>query len=302
MKVSQLGEFGLINRLKKSAPLSKKVIKGIGDDAAVLPYSARRYLLLTTDMLAEGTHFTRRMAPQAIGHKALACNISDIAAMGGLPTSAVVSIGIPKYLSVDFIDGLYKGMQGVAKSFGVSIVGGDTIQTDKIIINVALLGLVEKKYLTGRDGAKPGDWIFVTGPLGGSFKSGRHLNFTPRVTQARFLVEKFKPRAMMDISDGLAGDLNHILKASGVGARLDLQAIPKHKGVSIAQALNDGEDFELLFTLAKSKAQQLMDWQKKNCHSRESGNPDTRFFHFYHIGTITANARQKINSQSFTHF
>src|SRR5208283_2505759 len=107
-----------------------------------------------------------------------------------------------------------KGMQRTAKAFDISIVGGDTIKTDKIVINVALLGLVEKRNLITRDGARTGDWIFVTGPLGGSFKSGRHLNFIPRLTQARFLVENFKPNAMIDISDGMSGDLNHILKAS----------------------------------------------------------------------------------------
>ena len=110
MKISQLGEFGLIDVLKKFAPVSKEVIRGIGDDAAVLPYSKSEYLLLTTDMLAEDTHFTRHMSPQAIGHKALACNISDIAAMGGRPTFAVISIGIPKNLAVRFINDIYKGI------------------------------------------------------------------------------------------------------------------------------------------------------------------------------------------------
>ena len=291
MKISQLGEFGLIDALKKFAPVSKAVIKGIGDDAAVLPYNKNKYLLLTTDMLAEDAHFTRRMPPQAIGHKALACNISDIAAMGGWPTFAVVSIGVPKNLSVSFIKEVYKGIQRTAKAFNVSIVGGDTIKTDKIVINVALLGLVEKKYLVTRDGAKAGDWIFVTGPLGGSLKSGRHLNFTPRLAQARFLVENFKPNAMMDISDGLAGDLNHILKASKVGARLDHASIPRHKGVSLSQALNDGEDFELLFTLSPIKA--VRSW---------IGRPSKRSFYFYPIGTITANVKEKIDSKSFTHF
>lgn len=291
MKISQLGEFGLINVLKKFAPVSQEVIKGIGDDAAVLPYSKKEYLLLTTDMLAEDTHFTRHMPSQGIGHKALACSISDIAAMGGWPTFAVVSIGIPKNLSVRFIKDVYKGMQLVAKAFNVSIVGGDTIKTDKIVINVALLGLVEKDCLMTRDGARAGDWIFVTGPLGGSLKRGRHLNFCPRVAQARFLVEKFKPSAMMDISDGLSGDLEHILKASRVGARLDLASIPRQKRISLSQALNDGEDFELLLTMPPKKARSLMDWQAL-----------AKSFYFYPIGTITANAKEKIDSKSFTHF
>ena len=291
MKIFQLGEFGLIDTLKQYAPLSKAVIKGIGDDTAVLSYSKNEYQLLTTDMLAEGTHFTRRMPPELIGHKVLACSISDIAAMGGWPTFAVVSIGIPKDLPVRFIKEVYKGIQRTARDFNISIVGGDTIKSDKIVVNVALLGLVEKKNLITRDGAKAEDWIFVTGALGGSFNSGRHLSFTPRLAQGRFLVENFKPSAMMDISDGLSGDLNHILKASRVGARLDLTSIPRRKGVSLSQALNDGEDFELLFTLPAKKASLLMDWQAL-----------ARSFYFYPIGVITANAKEKINSKSFTHF
>ena len=291
MNISKLGEFGLIDVLKKFAPVSKEVIRGIGDDAAVLPYSKSEYLLLTTDMLAEDTHFTRHMSPQAIGHKALACNISDIAAMGGRPTFAVISIGIPKNLAVRFINDIYKGILLLAKSFNVIIVGGDTIKTDKIVINIALLGLVKKKNLITRDGATPEDWIFVTGPLGGSFKSGRHLNFLPRLAQAQFLVEKFPPSAMIDISDGLSGDLNHILKASRVGARLDHASIPRYKGVNLSQALNDGEDFELLFTLSPIKALSLMDWQARQ-----------KSFYFYPIGTITANVKERIDAESFTHF
>jgi thiamine-monophosphate kinase len=153
------------------------------------------------------------------------------------------------------------------------------------------LGLVEKKYLTTRDGAKAGDWIFVTGPLGGSFKSRRHLKFIPRLAQARFLVENFKPNAMMDISDGLSGDLNHILKASRVGARLDQASIPRHKGASLSQALNDGEDFELLLTLSPKRALSLMDWQVQK-----------KSFYFYPIGTITADVKERIDAKSFTHF
>jgi thiamine-monophosphate kinase len=291
MNISQLGEFGLIDIFKVYAPVSNAVIKGIGDDAAVLPFSKDQYLLLTTDMLAEDTHFTRRMPPQLIGHKALACNISDIAAMGGWPTFAVISIGIPKNLPVRFIEDVYKGIQITAQDFNVSIVGGDTIKTDKIVINLALLGLVEKRNLITREGAKAGDSIFVTGPLGGSFKSGRHLSFSPRLAQARFLVENFRPSAMMDISDGLSGDLNHILKASKVGASLDHASIPRHKGASLSQALNDGEDFELLFTLSAQKARSLMDWQARH-----------KSFYFYPIGRITSDVKAKINAKSFTHF
>jgi thiamine-monophosphate kinase len=281
--VSTLGEFGLIERLKKIVPASKDVILSIGDDTAVLPLSKEKYQLLTTDMMVENVHFTKAMNPFAIGHKALACNISDIASMGGYPTVAVVSLGVPKNCPVSFIENIYKGMAKLAKQFDVSIVGGDTVKSEAIVINVALLGEVKKKHLVTRSGAKPGDWIFVTGPLGGSFQSGRHLTFTPRVKEAEFLVRQVGPSAMMDISDGLAGDLNHILKASGVGAQLLEDAIPKNIGASLQQALTDGEDYELLFTAPKKGAHKLMG-------------------RFFSIGVITHNKKQTINAKSFTHF
>jgi thiamine-monophosphate kinase len=258
MRVSQIGEFGLIDRLRKFQNLTSRIVKGIGDDAAVLKHNAQRYQLVTTDMLVEGGHFLRSMPAEKIGRKALACSISDIAAMGGLPTAAVVSLGIPEDLDIAFVERMYAGMLRVARIFGVSLVGGDTVRSKKITINVALLGEVEKTRLVCRDGAKVGDVIFVSGPLGGSLKSGRHLTFTPRVKEARFLVEHFKPTAMMDISDGLVGDLGHILKASGVGAALERGKIPVNRGVTFRQALTEGEDFELLFTLAKPVARKLI--------------------------------------------
>ena len=289
--VNYIGEFGLIDLIRKQIPVGPKVARGIGDDTAVLFYSKNKYLLFTTDMMAEDVHFTRKMKPYQIGHKALACNISDIAAMGGLPTFAVVSLGVPASLTVRFVEDIYKGMQALAKQFGVNIVGGDTIRSEKIIINVALLGEVEKKYLATRDGARPGDWVFVSGPLGGSFKSGRHLSFIPRVTEARFLVQNFKPSAMMDISDGLAGDLNHMLKASKVGVKLDETLIPRHQGITLKQALSDGEDFELLFSLSSLKAKKLLDWQEK-----------TKRWFFYPMGQIVKDQKKLMPVQSFTHF
>jgi thiamine-monophosphate kinase len=289
--IKQLGEFGLIDLISKQLHSDKRVIRGVGDDTAVLSSGKGRYLLFTTDMLAENVHFTRRQAARDVGHKALACNISDIAAMGGLPTFAVVSIGLPQDLPVKYVQELYQGMQKLAKLFKVSIVGGDTIKSDHIVINIALLGEVKKKDLVTRDGAKKGDWIFVTGALGGSLKSQKHLCFTPCVQQAQFLVKNFKPSAMMDISDGLAGDLNHILKASKVGAELWYQDIPLSKGCSLEKGLSDGEDFELLFTLSSVQAKKLLDWQAKK-----------KQWYFYPIGLITANPKQLVKVKGFTHF
>lgn len=291
MNISDLGEFRLIEKIRKHAPMTSSVVKGIGDDTAVLRHTKDKYLLFTTDMLVEGTHFKRRMGAAGIGHKALACSISDIAAMGGVPTHAVVSLGVGPKMPVRFVEDIYKGMAALAKHFGVSIAGGDTVKSAKVIINVALLGEVEKKCLVTRGNAKTGDWIFVTGTLGRSLARDKHLNFTPRLKEARFLVKNFKPSAMMDISDGLAGDLNHILKASRVGARLWDNAVPLTKGATLAQALTDGEDFELLFTLKESDAMRLLKWQNKR-----------RSWFFYPIGEIIADRKSLIKSKSYTHF
>jgi thiamine-monophosphate kinase len=300
--MKKLSEFQLIDQLKRFQGRSPRVIKGIGDDAAVLELDARRYQLFTTDMIVEGVHFLKGAAPRAIGHKALACNISDIAAMGGVPSFAVVSIGIPRGLSAGYVQRIYAGMSALAKKFGVSIVGGDTVKSDRLVINIALLGEVEKKHLVLRSGARPGDRIFVTGPLGGSLKSGRHLAFIPRVREARFLVKNFKPTSMLDISDGLAGDLGHILKAGNVGAVIDADRVPLNQGADFAAALADGEDFELLFSLPSEKARKLI-----QCGHQRSG------FRFCEIGEIIGSPkklfvrdvdgrRRMIEPKGFTHF
>lgn len=257
VKLSGLGEFGLIDRIRQRIPSDKSVVKGIGDDAAVLPWTKDKYLLLTTDMLVENAHFTRCMPAEKIGRKALGCNISDIAAMGGLPKHAVISLGVPKNLNLHFIDRLYSGIETIARQFGVSIVGGDTVDSAKIVINIALTGEVNKNQLVTRSEAKIGDQIFVTGPLGDSLKSGWHLNFIPRVKESQYLVKHFHPTAMIDISDGLAADLGHILEQSNVGAILFEDKIPRRKGATLNQTLHSGEDFELIFTLNSREAKTI---------------------------------------------
>ena len=272
-KLSSIGEFGFIRYLQRHMEVKPSVVKGIGDDAAVVDLTSKQYLLLTTDMLMEGVHFTKKHLADRIGHKAMACNISDIAAMGGAPQYALVSLGISGQKTIDFARKLYQGMRRTAQKYGVCIVGGDTIQSRKTIINVSLTGVVDRKNLVTRDHAQVGDQIFVTGPLGRSYSTGHHLKFTPRLLESHFLVKNYRLNAMIDVSDGLACDLGHILDESRRGAVIYENQIPRRRGASIHEALYDGEDFELIFTVPKQQAQKL-----KRHFQR---------YRFYPIGEIT---------------
>ena len=272
-----MNEFELIARLTKSLPTNQNVVIGAGDDCAVLDFGLPdKWLLFKTDAVVEGVHFTKDTPPEKIGHKALARCLSDIAAMAGTPTAALVTIGLPQQFDVKFIEAIYSGMSALAQKHGVAIVGGETTANPgRILISVSLIGSVTRGKVALRSGAKVGDAIFVTGELGGSL-AGRHLDFEPRLAEARWLAEHFPVHAMMDISDGLAGDLRHVLKASGVGAELLKSAIPISRAAKLAAkagdtakpafvaALTDGEDFELLFTVASKDAVKLLDaWKKQ---------------------------------------
>ena len=258
MNLKQIGEFGFIRRLARRLPKNPRVLRAIGEDAAVLPYTSKEYLLFTADMLVEGVHFDLKQAtPFQIGWKALAVNLSDIASMAGTPQWAVVSLGLPN-VSVKFCDELYRGMAQLARKFKTSLVGGDTNRSKVLVISVALLGTVPKLHVCFRSGARVGDWIFVTGRLGGSQK-GKHLSFIPRVREAQRLVQSFKIHSMMDISDGLASDLNRLCEESRVGARVEAERIPLSPGVkSFCQGVSEGEDFELLFTTDPREGRRLL--------------------------------------------
>lgn len=258
MKIKDLSEIDLIKRLSKSFRLDKTVVKGSGDDAAVIRWTKDKYLLYTCDMTIEGVHFDlQKTTPFQAGWKALGRNISDIGAMGGVPRYAVVSLAISPGQKLSVAEGICKGLKSLADKFGVNIVGGDMAVSKKIVIDVSLIGEVERKKLALRSGAKIGDIIMVTGSLGCSAK-GKHLNFTPRVNEAREILKKFKINSMIDISDGLVLDLDRILKASSVGASIYEGAIPLSKGaVSVNNALYDGEDYELLFTMGVKEAKRF---------------------------------------------
>lgn len=258
MLISKLGEFGLIERLKERIKTDSSVIKGIGDDCAVLTFNKNKYQLFTCDMIVEGVDFTSKDDSYFIGRKALAVSLSDIAACGGIPCYCIISLGIPTNTTIKNIDKITKGMLSLAKEYNVNIVGGDISKASNLTIDVSMLGIVEKKNLVLRSSAKVGDIIFITGELGGA-RYGKHLKFTPRIKESRYLVKNFKINSMIDISDGLTQDLGHILKESKVGGIIYEILVPVSRyAKGLNDALSSGEDFELLFTMSPDQAKKLL--------------------------------------------
>lgn len=270
-------EFDLIKQLTASVPVNASIVVGPGDDCAVLDLGAAdREWLFKTDAVVEGVHFTSSIEPERIGHKALARCVSDIAAMGGTPTVALVTIGLPRDYDAARVQAVYEGMNRLARRYDMAIAGGETTTNpDRIFISISMLGWVARGKAILRSGARVGDAIFVTGELGGSI-GGRHLDFEPRVHEGQWLAQHFTINSMIDLSDGLAGDLRHILTASQVGAELLASAVPITRQAKLAAraessakppllaALTDGEDFELLFTVAGRSAVPLLDaWKKR---------------------------------------
>ncbi len=267
MRLKDIGEFGLIKRFQQKIKTDSSVIKGSGDDCAVLKWDKSNYQLFTCDMIIQGVDFKKTDNLELVGRKALAISISDIAACGGVPKYAVVALGMPKHMPVKEIDCLTKGLFGLSKEYRINIVGGDISRSTKLLIDVSMLGVVEKKNLCLRSGAKVGDIIMVTGAFGGLISQGKHLKFTPRLKEARYLVSHFKINSMIDVSDGLAQDLGHILEQSSVGAVLYEKLIPLSKGAGLVNdALCSGEEFELLFTVSRDQANKIIK-NKRYCFS-----------------------------------
>ncbi|GAB4308823.1 MAG: thiamine-phosphate kinase [Candidatus Bipolaricaulota bacterium] len=288
MRIGDVGEFPLIERLERIVGRTRSdVVVGIGDDAAALDLGGEDLVLLTVDSQAEGSHFVRdRIDPRHLGRRLLAVNASDIAAMGGRPTHAVVSLVLPSDLGLSWVEGLYTGLAEEADRLGIAVVGGNVARSgDGIVLDLALLGRVARGHLLTRSGAKVGDLVLVTGSLGeaaaGLYLSAhpevadpdreallaRHLAPTPRVREGQLIAASGLASAMIDLSDGLAGDVAHVCDQSEVGVRIHAASLPVSPGVERVAgrmdkqgwelALSGGEDFELLFTAPPDAAERL---------------------------------------------
>ncbi|MFZ5435461.1 MAG: thiamine-phosphate kinase [Bacillota bacterium] len=284
MRLKDLGEFGLINHLtREMRSYDASVVLGIGDDAAAFKVSGDRFILITCDMLIEGRHFLLdKIKPSDLGRKALAVNLSDIAAVGGVPRHAVVSAGWPDYVDVGYAEQVYAGIREIAGSFGVNILGGDTVRAPQLVLDITVIGESARPPVT-RSGARPGDVIAVTGRVGASAAGldlllaghrgllpeavrdrliAAHVRPVPRVREAAVLAEA-GARAMIDISDGLASEVNHICNESGTGAVIYADRLPVDDDTRLAAeemkqdwlrwALFGGEDYELVVALPKAQ-------------------------------------------------
>lgn len=336
-EISEIGEFGLIDRIKKGLePINESTIKGIGDDAAVLSASEKQRVI-TTDMLLEGVHFDLSYIPLThLGYKAVAVNVSDVAAMNAIPKQITVNIGLSNRFSVEAVEALYEGIKAACKAYKVDLVGGDTTASHSgLIISVTAIGEQEPEKLSLRSGAKKGEIICATGDLGGAFVGLQVLErekqeyiqnpqMQPQLDQYTYIVQrqlrpearmdiihelaelKIVPTSMIDVSDGLASELLHICNLSGVGAQVYEENLPIDKQTydtavefsldPITCVMNGGEDYELLFTIRQD------DYEKLKQH------PDIHFIGYVteHTGkavlvTKGGNAVD-IKAQGFKHF
>jgi thiamine-monophosphate kinase len=254
-----LSEADLLRRVQALVPgfAPTELVLGIGDDCAIYRPRPGEDLLCTTDFLIEGVHFGRETHPSdAVGHKALARGLSDIAAMGGEPRFCLLSLALPKWVDDEWVESFYGGLLALAATHGVSLAGGDLARAKHLTCDVVVCGAVPAGKALRRDGARAGDGIYVSGELGASAlglttqRGGawkRHLRPQPRLALGRFLRQRLPTTAAMDLSDGLSLDLARLCQASGVAA--DVTMPPRYRGATIEQALHGGEDYELLFTV-----------------------------------------------------
>jgi thiamine-monophosphate kinase len=300
-KLSAIGEFGLINRISKN--FTKGIppgITGIGDDCAIIPYNDKYALLVTTDMLIEDQHFLKkRISPYELGYKSLAVNLSDIAAMGGTPENAFLSLGIPVTTEIEWLDEFFKGLKYLASKSNTFLLGGDISKSaDKMIINIAVTGKADKSKIKKRSTAKPGDIICVTdfvGDSGGGLKAllndlpvnkdikyliSRHHMPVPSLDEGKWLSELPGVHAMIDLSDGIESDIHRIMESSHVGAEIErLKKISeKYNWNKYEIAVNGGEDYCLMLTIENHQSEYI-----KNNFSTHFSKP------LYPVGKITDN-------------
>jgi thiamine-monophosphate kinase len=289
VKLRDIGEFGLIDRIKSGCLIrDKDVIRGIGDDSCVFKTSASMATLLTTDMMMEEVHFLLdAMPPYQLGRKSLAVNLSDIAAMGGTPKEAIISIAIPESLELAVLDDMYAGMKSMAKEFMVNLLGGDTtLSPERLVISVAVVGEAVQDEILYRSGARAGDVIFLTGPVGSSAAGldiilqkrqlegwqelvEAHYDPSPHVKAGQLIASLKLANALIDVSDGVAADLGHICRESHLGATLEAKAIPTTEQFRryceifheepMHLSLHVGEDYVLLGTVPAHSTGKLQD-------------------------------------------
>jgi thiamine-monophosphate kinase len=263
MNLASLGEDALVDRLTSRLRQNPEVQQGPGDDCAVVALEGASNLVLKTDAVVEGVHFHSGEDGKLVGRKALARCLSDFAATGAIPKWATVTLVCPSTLPVSWLDAFYTGLENLARLHGVSVVGGETSSTSgPFLASVGLSGPVGKNGPVLRSTARAGDAVWVTGVLGGS-RAGHHLRFTPRLKESSWLLRHGPPTAMMDLSDGLGKDLPRLCRASGLGVGINFKTIPVRKGSSLRGAIQDGEDFELLFTWSSSQSDLLLRRWKK---------------------------------------
>jgi thiamine-monophosphate kinase len=332
MKLTDIGEFGFIDRFARQYDdLVAGADMGIGDDCALISLGDKEAQVVSTDLLLEDIHFLRgRISPEELGHKSLAINLSDIAAMGAEPLYSFLSIGIPRNTEVEYLDRFMAGYYQLSEKYNTPLMGGDTTgSADRLVINVAVIGKGLKKDLRMRSMAQDGDLVCVTGSLGDSAGGlqvllnkledspdrkelvRRHHLPEPRIREGRWLARQASVGAMIDISDGIASDLRHILKASGKAARVHLDQIPLSKFLVreaerqdwdiLGLSTGGGEDYELLFTLAAESFERLQkEYEEefgKKIHSIgeiRAGEPEITWF---------KNSKKKIRKKGgFDHF
>jgi thiamine-monophosphate kinase len=248
-----MNEDQLIPLLTRAWKNNSRVRAGVGDDCAVIQDCHPRHcLLLKTDAIVEGRHFTRQTPPQLIGRKALARVLSDFAAMGGTPQYALVTLGLPSSYPTARIQKIYAGLTRLAERYKVNLVGGETTRTLELILSISALGETRGHAPILRSGAKAGDHLYVTGNLGKT-QTRKHLHFIPRLAEGHWLAQHKIASAMMDLSDGLGTDLPRLARQSKVGYTVETAHLPLTRGATWQQACSDGEDYELLFTVPSKK-------------------------------------------------